>query len=149
MSGAHDAPVSIGNVAVEVTSKIASGKNQFDIRLDPPDLGKIHVKVNVDRDGNVITHMVADRSDTLDLLRRDTSDRPRALQDAGLNTSDNSLQFSLRDQTANQQQGQQQQNGQASRLVADDDQSTTNTATIIARDYGAYGSRTGGLDIRV
>ena len=142
-----DAPVSISNVAIEVTSKIASGKNQFDIRLDPPDLGKIHVKVHVDRDGNVITHMVADRSDTLDLLRRDTSDLQRALQDAGLKTSDNNLQFSLRDQTANQQQGQQ--HGQASRPAAEDDQSTTATATFIARDYGANGSRTGGLDIRV
>ena len=142
-----DKPVSIANVAVEVSARISSGKNQFDIRLDPEELGRIHVKVNVDRDGNISTHMVADRPDTLDLLRRDMQGLERALQDAGLKTSDNSLQFSLRDQTANHQQ--HQQDGQASRRLADDDLTTTLTTTVIARDYGRYGQPASGLDIRV
>ena len=143
-----DKPVSIANVAVEVSARISSGKNQFDIRLDPEELGKIHVKVQVDRDGNISTHMVADRPDTLDLLRRDMQGLERALQDAGLKTSDNGMQFSLRDQTANQQQ--QQPNGQAQRVpAADDDLTTTLTTTVIARDYGRYGQHATGLDIRV
>ena len=146
-SSDSDKPVAIANVAVEVSARISSGKNQFDIRLDPEELGRIHVKVNVDRDGNITTHMVADRPDTLDLLRRDMQGLERALQDAGLKTSDNSLQFSLRDQTANQQQ--HQQDGQASRRPADDDLTTTLTTTVIARDYGRYGQPASGLDIRV
>ena len=48
--------------------------------------------------------LIADRSDTLDLLRRDANDLQHALQDAGLKTSDNGLQFSLRDQTMGRDQ---------------------------------------------
>ncbi len=147
-SSSADKPVAMVNVAVEISAKITSGKNQFDIRLDPEELGRIHVKVNVDRDGNVTTHMVADRRDTLDLLRRDTQGLERALQDAGLKTSDNSLQFSLRDQTQqNQQNGHE---GQASRQpAAEDEIATTLTTTVIARDYGRYSLRPSGVDIRV
>ena len=146
-SSSDDKPVAIANVAVEVSARISAGKNQFDIRLDPEELGKIHVKVQVDRDGNISTHMVADRPDTLDLLRRDMQGLERALQDAGLKTSDNGMQFSLRDQSANQQQ--HPQDGQASRRPADEDLTTTLTTTVIARDYGRYGQPASGLDIRV
>lgn len=143
-----DKPVAMANVAVEISAKISSGKNQFDIRLDPEELGRIHVKVNVDRDGNITTHMVADRPDTLDLLRRDTQGLERALQDAGLKTSDNSLQFSLRDQT--QQNQQDQRDGQTGRQpAAEDELATTLTTTVIARDYGRYSLRPSGVDIRV
>lgn len=143
-----DKAVSIANVPVEISAKIAAGKNSFDIRLDPEELGRIHVKVSVDRDGNITTHMMADRPDTLDLLRRDTQGLERALQDAGLKTSDNSMQFSLRDQA--QQQQQNQQDGQAGRrVVADEDLTATVTTTVIARDYGRYMQRPSGVDIRV
>ncbi|HWK96717.1 MAG TPA: flagellar hook-length control protein FliK [Pseudolabrys sp.] len=143
-----DKPVAVADVPMEVSAKISSGKNQFDIRLDPEELGRIHVKVNVDRDGNVTTHMIADRRDTLDLLRRDTQGLERALQDAGLKTSDNGLQFSLRDQT--QQQQQNQRDGQASlRPAAEDEPATTLTTTVIARDYGRYSLRPSGVDIQV
>ncbi|HZL31577.1 MAG TPA: flagellar hook-length control protein FliK [Pseudolabrys sp.] len=137
--------VPIAGVGIEIASKALSGKNHFDIRLDPPDLGHIHVRLEVDKDGNVISHMVADRTDTLDLLRRDTAGLERALNDAGLKTSDNSLQFSLRDQSAGQQQSD---NGgrNAAHIVVDDPQAPT---IAVARDYSRYGARAGGLDIRV
>jgi flagellar hook-length control protein FliK len=70
----------------------------------PPELGRIEVRLAVDRDGHTTTSLIADHSDTLDLLRRDASGLERALQDAGLKTADNSLQFSLRDQSTGQQQ---------------------------------------------
>jgi chemotaxis protein MotD len=137
--------VPIAGVAFEITSKALSGRNQFDIRLDPPDLGRIHVRLDVDRDGNVITHMVADRTDTLDLLRKDTAGLERALQDAGLKTSDNSLQFSLRDQQANQQQ--RNGGGESAHVIIEDEQ----LAAIepAQRNYTRYNAATGGLDIRV
>lgn len=138
--------VPLNGVGIEIASKALSGRNQFDIRLDPPDLGRIHVRLDVDHKGNVISHMVADRSDTLDLLRRDMSNLERALQDAGLKTSDNSLQFSLRDQSANQQQGDERGSNSA-HIVVDDGELAAREIT--ARDYSRYGARAGGLDIRV
>ena len=98
------AAIPFAGVAIEIAGKALAGKNHFEIRLDPPELGRIEVRLDVDRDGNVTSRMIADRADTLDLLRRDASGLERALQDAGLKTSDNGLQFSLRDQSAQQQQ---------------------------------------------
>ncbi|MCF8476840.1 MAG: flagellar hook-length control protein FliK [Pseudolabrys sp.] len=139
------AAVPLAGVAIEITNKVSAGKNQFDIRLDPPELGRIHVRLNVDRDGNVITHMVADRTDTLDLLRRDTAGLERALQDAGLKTSGDSLQFSLRDQSADQQQNNG--GGNSAHLVVEDE--SAGTVETASRNYSAYGTHATGLDIRV
>ena len=89
-----------------------AGNKHFEIRLDPPELGRIDVKLDVDRDGNVSTRLVVDRADTLDLLKRDASTLERALQQAGLKTSDNALEFSLRQQ-AFAQRRHAAQNGRA------------------------------------
>ncbi len=143
-SDSSEPAVPIAGVAFEITSKALSGRNQFDIRLDPPDLGRIHVRMDVDRDGNVITHMVADRTDTLDMLRKDTAGLERALQDAGLKTSDNSLQFSLRDQTSQQQR---HEGGDRAHIVMEDEQLVA--LEPAQRNYARYNTATGGLDIRV
>src|SRR6185437_1343538 len=85
--------VPLAGIAVEIAARAFAGKNHFAIRLDPPELGHIEVHLDVDKDGSVTSHLVADRSDTLNLLQRDSGALQRALQDAGLKTSDNGLQF--------------------------------------------------------
>ena len=139
--------VPLSGVAVEIAGKAAAGKNQFEIRLDPPELGRIEVHIAVDHDGNVTSRMIADRQDTLDLLRRDAGGLERALQDAGLKTSDNGLQFSLRDQSAYQQNQQQDSaSGNNSHIVVDDD---AIPADIAPRSYGRLAGLGSGLDIQV
>ena len=145
------AAVPLSGVAIEIASKAASGDNHFEIRLDPPELGRIEVRLDVDRDGNVSARMIADRADTLDLLRRDAGGLQHALQDAGLKTSDNGLQFSLRDQSAFQQQQQQQQqtsqgSSQVTQLVVNDE---TLPPAITTRSYGRLAGLGGGVDIQV
>ena len=63
--------VPLSGVAIEIAGKALAGKNRFEIRLDPPELGRIEVRLDVDRDGNVTSRLTVDRPDTLDLLRRD------------------------------------------------------------------------------
>ena len=58
------------------------GKNRFEIRLDPPELGRIEIRIDVDHDGNVTSRLTVDRADTYDPLRRDAAGLERALQDA-------------------------------------------------------------------
>jgi flagellar hook-length control protein FliK len=139
------APIPLAGLAFEITNKALAGKNHFEIRLDPPELGRIEVRLDVDRDGNVTSRMIADRSDTLDLLRRDASGLERALQDAGLKTANNSLQFSLRDQSMGQQQTGD--GADAARLAAQDEALLAIEPKQI--DYGRLAGRAGGLDIRV
>jgi len=90
--------IPIAGLAVEIASHAHAGKNRFEIRLDPPELGRIDVRLDVDREGKVTSRLVVDRPETLDILRRDAPALERSLQQAGLKTADDALQFSLRDQ---------------------------------------------------
>jgi flagellar hook-length control protein FliK len=138
--------IPVEGLAVAIASKADSGKKSFDIRLDPPELGRIHVQLDVDHNGQIATHVIADRSDTLDLLRRDSSGLERALQDAGLKTSSNGLQFSLRDQgySGGNQQWPTQTNTPVQNLIISDE-----TSPILPSTYRSLASVRSGVDIRV
>jgi flagellar hook-length control protein FliK len=139
------APIPLAGLAVEIAGKAIAGKNRFEIRLDPPELGRIEVRLDVDRDGNVTSRLTVDRADTFDLLRRDAAGLERALQDAGLKTADNGLQFSLRDQSTSQQQP----NGgsDVAQIIVQDEMLPS--ADAIPQNYGRLLGQGGGLDIRV
>ena len=140
------APAPLAGIAVQIAGMALAGKNHFEIRLDPPELGRIEVRLTVDRDGNTTTRLIADRADTLDLLRRDASGLERALQDSGLKTADNGLQFSLRDQNM----GNEQSNSPAppvAQIVVNDSALPTIDAT--QRNYSRLAGLRGGIDIRV
>jgi flagellar hook-length control protein FliK len=137
--------VPVPGLAVEIAAQALAGKNRFEIRLDPPELGRIDVRLDIDRDGNVSSRLVVERVETLDMLRRDAPQLERALQQAGLKTSDNALEFSLRHQTPHRHADESLPN--AERLIAADD----NAALIDAAQHH-YGRRLGlggGIDIRV
>jgi chemotaxis protein MotD len=138
--------VPLAGVAVEIAGKAFEGKNRFEIRLDPPELGRIEVRLDVDRDGNAVTRLIADRSDTLDLLRRDANNLQQALQDAGLKTSDNGLQFSLRDQSMGRDQSNTPMPAAAQIVIKDDG---LPVADISPRNYPRLAGLGGGIDIRV
>ena len=95
---AADAAVPVAGLAVEIVTHARDGKSRFEIRLDPPELGRIDVRLDIDRQGNVTSRLLVERSETLDLLRRDFGNLERALNDAGLKTDSGSLQFAMRDQ---------------------------------------------------
>lgn len=144
---AQAAAVPLAGVAVAIANKAVAGAREFEIRLDPPELGRIEVRMHVDRDGNVTSRLIADRQDTLDLLKRDSSHLERALQDAGLKTSDNGMQFSLRDQSLAQDQQQSGGNGKSNTLFVQDE--TLPVVDVPVQNYGRLAGRPGGLDIRV
>ena len=141
------AAIPVAEVAVTIATQAQSGKSRFEIRLDPPELGRIDVQLNVDSRGNVSSRLIVERPDTLNLLVRDAPQLQRALQDAGLNTA-GGMQFSLADQGFASRNGFAQQNDFArprpNRSAAAD------TAPIAAlQGYAAWSSRNGGLDITV
>lgn len=90
--------VPIATIAVSIAQQAQAGAKRFEVRLDPPELGRVDVRIEVTRDGHATTHLVVERSETLDMLQRDARQLERALQNAGLNTSDGDLTFSLKDQ---------------------------------------------------
>ncbi|TGD96655.1 flagellar hook-length control protein FliK [Methylobacterium nonmethylotrophicum] len=75
-----------------------AGANRFEIRLDPYELGRIDVSLDIDRThGAVKAHLVVERPETLALLQRDAGSLQQALTQAGLNPGEAGLTFSLRD----------------------------------------------------
>jgi len=92
-------------LAVEIAAKSQAGSKQFDIRLDPPELGRVEVRLSIDATGKASAHLTADQPQTLDLLQRDASGLTRALRDAGLNVNPDGLNFSLRQQAGDTNQG--------------------------------------------
>ena len=83
----------VDQVAVKLTSSAKDGGGKISIRLNPEELGKVDVKLEIGRDGTVRATVSADRPETLDLMQRDARALEKALQDAGLKTDSNSLQF--------------------------------------------------------
>jgi flagellar hook-length control protein FliK len=99
-AGSIPTAVPIAGLALQIAARAQPGSNRFEIRLDPPELGRIDVRLDVDREGRVSSRLVADKAETLDLLRREAPELERALQQAGLKTSDSGMQFTLRDQSS-------------------------------------------------
>jgi flagellar hook-length control protein FliK len=135
----------IAGLAVEIAARAQAGQNRFEIRLDPPELGRIDVRLDIDRSGQVTSRLIVDRPETLDQLRRDAAGLERALQDAGLKTAQNGLQFSLRDQGFAGRDYNSPSSDAARLVVPDPDLAPVE---IPANAYGRM-VRTGGIDIRV
>jgi flagellar hook-length control protein FliK len=151
MTTATPIAIPIAGLAVEIASHARAGKNRFEIRLDPPELGRIDVRLDVDREGKVTSRLVVDRPETLDMLRRDAPALERSLQQAGLKTADNALQFSLRDQGGFGGQNPYPNNGSSAaptRVIIPDRELPPVAATTAG--YGrVIGTTSAGVDIRV
>ncbi|MFN3227871.1 MAG: flagellar hook-length control protein FliK [Hyphomicrobiales bacterium] len=87
--------VPVTALAVEITRQAMNGKTQFDIRLDPPELGRLNVRLEMDASGQTRAHMVVERAETLEMLTTDARNLERALQQAGLKTEPGSVSFEL------------------------------------------------------
>ena len=150
--GAAQAPqVPLNTLAVHIAQQAQNGNRRFDIRLDPPELGRLEIRLDVTRDGQVTTHMVVERAETLDLLQRDSRALERALQNAGLDTSEGGLKFSLKGQG----QGQAQDTGPDGKPRGDGSTAENNGDGDAAADdadvigEGRHYVASDGLDIRI
>ncbi len=88
----------LGSIAVNIATKTKNGDKHFDIRLDPPELGRIEVKLTIDDAGKAQANLAAEKPHTLELLQRDRAMLERALRDAGLDLAGGGLNFSLKGQ---------------------------------------------------
>ncbi|MCK5166018.1 MAG: flagellar hook-length control protein FliK [Rhodospirillaceae bacterium] len=89
-------------VTVQITKAVNSGLDKINIQLRPASLGRVDVQLEMSGDGRISATILADNKDTLDMLQRGARDLAKALNDAGLQTDQQDLNFSLREH--NQQQ---------------------------------------------
>jgi flagellar hook-length control protein FliK len=85
-------------LAINIAAKSQEGARQFDIRLDPAELGRVDVRLSLDGNGTAQAHLSAERPETLSLLQSNAPALTRALQDSGVHVANDGLQFSLKGQ---------------------------------------------------
>ena len=90
--------VASAHLAAEVARFAQKGQTRFQIRMDPPELGRVDVELKVSRDGTVKAHLSVERSETLDMFLRDQRGLERALDAAGLKLDSGGLEMSLKNQ---------------------------------------------------
>lgn len=83
-------------VAMKMSATAKDGGGKVTIRLSPEELGKVDIKMEISKDGLVRAVVAVDRPETLELLQRDAKGLERVLQNAGLQTDGESLEFDLR-----------------------------------------------------
>ncbi|MEQ8664792.1 MAG: flagellar hook-length control protein FliK [Rhodospirillales bacterium] len=92
----------VQQISVNISKAIADGLDKININLRPEQLGRVEVKLEVSHNGRVSAHIVADRPETLEILRNDARSLEKALQEAGFDTGAGDLSFDLRQQENNQ-----------------------------------------------
>lgn len=88
--------LNLPQIAFELSRQVQDGNTRFQIRLDPPELGRIDVKLDIDNNGQVHARLTVEKAETLDLMQRDQRALERALQQAGLDQNKTNLEFSLK-----------------------------------------------------
>lgn len=130
-------------LAVNIAAQSLAGGKQFNIRLDPPELGRVDVRLTVDSTGKAQAHLAVDKPQTLDLLQKDSGNLARALKESGVQLGNNSLQFSLKGQSR-QSGGSQQKSRQLSVTAV-----TNGSANTAGATSSFYAGSSSGVDIRV
>lgn len=88
--------LNLPQIAFELSRQVGDGNTRFQIRLDPAELGRIDVKLDIDKNGQVHARLTVEKAETLDLMQRDQRALEKALQQAGLDQSKTNLEFSLK-----------------------------------------------------
>ena len=92
---------------------VREGTNRLSIQLSPAELGKIHVKLEIDEEKRVTAALTVEKPSTLELLQRDMKGLERALQEAGLKMDGSDLSFNLGRQDGNEFSQEMRQSGTA------------------------------------
>lgn len=88
-------PQTVQNLAARIAARAADGGRVFDIRLDPAELGRVDVRLELGADNSVRALLSAERAETLAELQRSARELEKALAEAGLDLEEGGLSFSL------------------------------------------------------
>lgn len=81
--------------AIRFAKQAANGARRFEIRLDPAELGRVDVRVEVNDDGVAQARLLVERPEALAELMRHARSLERELSEAGIDLADDGLKFEL------------------------------------------------------
>jgi flagellar hook-length control protein FliK len=139
-------PPAVQQLTIHIQRAVRDGLDRISIRLSPPELGRIDVKLDFADDGRLSTSIAVERPETLELLQRDARGLERALNDAGVRTESGSLTFNLRGEGRQdaREDGQRPRLPDAANLAKADSVTIVEIAGTRPNAVGASG-----IDIRV
>ena len=132
-------------ISIKISKALEAGTDKISIQLRPAELGRVDVKMEMTHDGRIMTVVSAEKQDTLDLLKRDSSELQRALADAGLQSGD--MQFNLKGQERQSAEADgNDKNGAAGKLAEAEIEDNTDGPIMTAWESGIFAN--GRLDMR-
>jgi len=147
------APHTAQHLAGQITRQFNNGQRVFDIRLDPAELGKVDVRLELRADNRVHAVLSAERPETLAELQRAARDLERSLNEAGLELAEDGLTFQMRDEGGDTPGSQRDSSATTMPIFAEGGGSGLTdeaTAPIVQQSkYGFLLSRRSGVDMRV
>ena len=138
------------SIALSIAQKAQNGVQQFEIRLNPPELGRVDVRLEFGKDGHVTTHLIVERPETLEMLNKDSRQLTKALEEAGVNLDNDGLSFSLKDQGGAETSHEEEASNHTHNAQDDENQAAINSAdlennpSLLARLLNPAG-----LDVRI
>lgn len=145
---AHPSPAE--QLHAQVKTAMRGGETRMQINLNPAELGKLEVRLDITADKQVRLSITADNPRTLDMLQSDVRALERMLTDIGLKPDSGSLSFNLRGDGQPPGQGQGQgQNGSHKAYRGQPQIDPLEEALAAALPHAWALEETEGLDIRI
>lgn len=91
-------------VLIQIQRSMEQGSRHVSIQLEPAELGRVHIQMELSKDGHTQLAITADNRETLQLLQRDARQLAEALNDLGLQASPHEMSFNLQEQGDSQSQ---------------------------------------------
>lgn len=123
-------PAHVQTVAAKIAQRFSEGTRVFDIRMDPPELGRVDVRLELGPDNRVSAIMTAERSEALAELQRSARDLARGLAEAGLDLAEDGLTFQLGHQSGENGQDGEPNGWQRSSAPVFAETDTSNTLIL-------------------
>lgn len=145
-------PHTANQLAAQISQRFANGSRVFGIRLDPAELGRVDIRLELSHNNRVHATLTVERGDTLAEMQRSTRELERALNDAGLELAEDGLNFQLSEGAGDQHSANPEQGSNFNIYGQEDDGAQDLAAEIDTGPGDAYGfrlSRRDGVDLRV
>ncbi|MFN7176536.1 MAG: flagellar hook-length control protein FliK [Thermaurantiacus sp.] len=132
-----------------IARRFADGSRSFDIRLDPPELGRVQVRLEIGADRSVQAMLTADKPEALAELQRHARELEKALADAGLDLGENGIGFALSEGTEDDGRDTGQEPGGPVPAHERAMTITDNSAPVPVSRYGFLMAGRTGVDMRI
>lgn len=99
-------------VSAQISKAVQNGDTRnITLHLDPPELGRVEVRLEFGRDNTVKAHLIIEKPETYAMLQRDAASLQNALEDAGMETGSDSLNYEMAEDNHSFGDGKNNRNG--------------------------------------